>query len=230
MRTAEAGLIAGGLLLLLASGCNNTLHTTTTPNPWSDTGAVTSGQTLVWTDLRTAALNCGEAFLRSAWDQLFPVPANDPGSSVNAQVTRGEVRGRSSTRGVSVGALDEEIGIDGFGALSVTDASEGPSPDSKTIISITHAGQVRNVQFGPKLFPRLIALFSPEDVARRGTDINTPGAMDVIVGLHYIDTTQKQVQLRITPPIDGVASTFTANVGDYSTCLRQALKISAFQP
>jgi hypothetical protein len=215
----------GAVVLLAGSACSNTVHSKTTPNPWTASGAVVSGQTLVWQDLRAAALTCGEAFLRSAWEQLFPLPGSDPHSVGNAEVTRGTVGGASTVRGVSVAALDMEIGIAGFASLSVSDASLGASPDTGTVISVGAGSKVTNVQFGPRLFPRLVALFSPEDVGRR-QDLNTPNPMDAVVGLHFQASTQAQVLLHITPPIDGVASSFTADSGGYSVCLKQNLKIS----
>jgi hypothetical protein len=212
------------LAMTLVSGCKNTLRTPKKPDAWAESGAVRSGQTLVWSDIEKAALKCAGPLLQSAWKQLFPLTAGDPNSSENAGVSWGEVRSRSSTRGVSVAALGLEISVEGFAKISVTDAIDGPSPNSLAVFSVTHGGEVRNLEFGPKLFPRLVALFSPETVGRRH-DPGAVGEMDVVVDLHFSEPSQKEVEIKIAPPLEGVASTVNLEIGEYAKCLREGLKI-----
>lgn len=213
------------LALTLVSGCKNTYRTASKkPDAWGASGAVRSGQALVWGDLEKAGLDCGQALLESAWGQLFPVPASDPHSSENSRVSLGEMRSRSSARGVSVAALGLELSIDGFAKVLLSDAVDGPSPDSKSILSITLGSEVRNLEFGPGLFPRLVALFSLETVKRR-RDPNTPTDLDLLVDLHFSEPSQKEVEVKVVPPIDGAASQVNLEIGEYAKCLRTALKI-----
>ena len=213
------------LALTLVSGCKNSYQVTKKPDAWGASSAIKSGQTLVWSDVEKAELDCGQALLESAWGQLFAVAASDPHSSQNASMSWGEVRGRAAARGVSVAALSLELSIDGFAKVSVSDATDGASPESKSVLSISFAGQTRNLEFGPHAFPRFVALFSPETVGRR-KDPNTPADLDLLVDQHFSEATQATVDLKVDPAVDGMASKVTLEVGQYSTCVHTKLKLS----
>jgi hypothetical protein len=93
------------------------------------------------------------------------------------------------------------------------------------VLSISLGGQLRNLDFGPRLFPRLIAMFSLETVGRR-KDPSTPADLDLVIDQHFSEAAKKTVDLKVEPAIDGVASAVSLEVGEYSKCLRTALKLS----